>query len=54
MCELQPLFGISQSTLSHHLRTLREAGVVGVQRRGLWAYYYVNDEPLEALRTWLS
>ena len=53
-CELQPLFGISQSTLSHHLRTLREAGVVGVQRRGLWAYYYVNDEPLEALRTWLS
>jgi len=54
VCELQPLFDISQSTLSHHLRTLREAGVVGVQRRGLWAYYYVDDEPLEALRTWLS
>jgi ArsR family transcriptional regulator, arsenate/arsenite/antimonite-responsive transcriptional repressor len=54
VCELQPLFAISQPTLSHHLRKLRDAGVVGVERRGLWAFYYVNEEPLEALRAWLS
>ena len=54
VCELQPLFDISQSTLSHHLKKLREAGIVGVERRGLWAFYYVNPESTEALRKWLS
>lgn len=54
VCELEPLFDISQPTLSHHLRKLREAGVVGVERRGLWAFYYVNEQPLEELRSWLS
>jgi ArsR family transcriptional regulator, arsenate/arsenite/antimonite-responsive transcriptional repressor len=37
VCELVPLFEISQPTLSHHLRTLREAGIVDSERRGLWA-----------------
>lgn len=54
VCELQPLFDISQSTLSHHLKKLRDAGVVGVERRGLWAYYYVHPESLKELRAWLS
>jgi ArsR family transcriptional regulator len=54
VCELQPLFDISQPTLSHHLKTLREAGVVGVERRGLWAYYYVEPDSLEVLESWLS
>jgi ArsR family transcriptional regulator len=54
VCELVPLFDISQPTLSSHLRKLREAGIVGVERRGLWAYYYVLPERLEALRSWLS
>jgi ArsR family transcriptional regulator, arsenate/arsenite/antimonite-responsive transcriptional repressor len=54
VCELQPLFDISQSTLSEHLKKLRDAGVVGVKRRGLWAYYYVNPEALEQLSAWLS
>jgi ArsR family transcriptional regulator len=54
VCELQPLFDISQPTLSSHLRRLREAGIVGVQRRGLWAYYYVLPDRLEAMRSWLS
>ncbi len=53
VCELQPLFEISQPTLSHHLRTLREAGIVGVERRGLWAYYYVLPETTEELSAWL-
>src|SRR5947199_5498366 len=37
VCELQPLFDIKQSTLSEHLKKLRDAGIVGVERRGLWA-----------------
>ncbi len=54
VCELQPLFDISQPTLSHHLKKLRDAGVVGVERRGLWAFYYVNPSSLEVLDRWLS
>ena len=54
VCELVPLFDISQPTLSHHLKTLREAGVVDSERRGLWAYYYVIPEALEDLSAWLS
>ena len=54
VCELVPLFDISQPTLSHHLRKLREAGIVGVERRGLWAYYYVHPEAIEELHAWLS
>ena len=53
VCELQPLFAIKQSTLSEHLKKLREAGIVGVERRGLWAYYYVTPEGLEELSAWL-
>jgi ArsR family transcriptional regulator, arsenate/arsenite/antimonite-responsive transcriptional repressor len=54
VCELVPLFDLSQPTVSHHLKVLREAGIVGSERRGLWAYYYVNPEALEELSTWLS
>jgi ArsR family transcriptional regulator len=54
VCELVPLFDVSQPTLSHHLRRLRDAGIVGVERRGLFAYYYVNPEPLKELSAWLS
>ena len=54
VCELQPLFDISQSTLSEHLKKLRDAGIVGVERRGLWAYYYVQPEATEDLKTWLT
>ncbi|HEX8122949.1 MAG TPA: metalloregulator ArsR/SmtB family transcription factor [Solirubrobacteraceae bacterium] len=54
VCELVPLFDISQPTLSHHLKKLRDAGIVGVERRGLWAYYYVNPKSLEVLHAWLS
>ena len=54
VCELVPLFDIAQNTLSHHLKKLREAGVVGVERRGLWAYYHVLPEAMKELSEWLS
>jgi ArsR family transcriptional regulator len=54
VCELVPLFDLSQPTVSHHLKVLREAGLVDCERRGLWAYYYVTPEALEELSVWLS
>ena len=54
VCELVPLFELSQPTVSHHLKKLRDAGIVGSERRGLWAYYYVEPEALEELSTWLT
>jgi ArsR family transcriptional regulator, arsenate/arsenite/antimonite-responsive transcriptional repressor len=54
VCELVPLFDLSQPTVSHHLKVLRDAGIVGSERRGLWAYYYVEDAALEELDAWLS
>jgi ArsR family transcriptional regulator len=54
VCELVPLFDISQPTLSHHLKKLRAAGLVDCERRGLWAYYYVLPEALAELSGWLT
>jgi ArsR family transcriptional regulator, arsenate/arsenite/antimonite-responsive transcriptional repressor len=54
VCELVPLFDLSQPTVSHHLKVLRRAGVVGFEREGLWAYYYVIPDALEELSAWLS
>ena len=54
VCELVPLFDVGQSTLSHHLKKLREAGIVDAERRGLWAYSSVRPDALEELARWLS
>lgn len=54
VCELTPLFDVGQPTVSHHLRVLRQAGIVDSERRGLWAYYYVLPEALGDLRAWLG
>ncbi len=54
VCELVPLFDLSQPTVSHHLKVLREAGIVGSERNGLWAYYYVEPGAVEELSSWLS
>jgi ArsR family transcriptional regulator len=54
VCELVPLFDIEQPTLSHHLKKLRDAGIVDSERRGLWAYYYVLPDALAELSAWLS
>jgi ArsR family transcriptional regulator, arsenate/arsenite/antimonite-responsive transcriptional repressor len=54
VCELVPLFDLSQPTVSHHLKVLREAGIVGSERQGLWAYYFVIPDALKELSGWLS
>jgi ArsR family transcriptional regulator, arsenate/arsenite/antimonite-responsive transcriptional repressor len=54
VCELVPLFDVSQPTVSHHLKILRDAGIVDSERRGLWAYYYVRAGALDAIAGWLG
>ena len=54
VCELVPLFDLAQPTVSHHLKVLRQAGIVGSERQGLWAYYYVIPDSLNELSAWLT
>ena len=49
-----PLFVVSQPTVSHHLKVLREAGLIASEKRGLWSYYYVLPDGLDALASWIS
>lgn len=44
---------LAQPTVSHHLKVLREAGLVKTEKRGLWVHYSLNREKLEVLRSWL-
>lgn len=50
VCNLTERFDLSQPTISHHLKILREAGLVESSRRGTWAYYRLVPESIEALR----
>jgi ArsR family transcriptional regulator len=54
VCHLIEPLGLSQPTVSHHLKVLREAGLVERERRGSWAYYRVIPEPLALLSELLS
>jgi ArsR family transcriptional regulator, arsenate/arsenite/antimonite-responsive transcriptional repressor len=54
VCELIPLFEVGQSTVSHHLKVLRQAGLVDSERRGLWAYYYVVPNALAEFGAWVA
>jgi ArsR family transcriptional regulator len=51
VCDLNAAFDLSQPTISHHLKVLREAGLVEATRRGTWAFYRVVPETLDALAT---
>jgi ArsR family transcriptional regulator len=50
VCNLTETFDLSQPTISHHLKILREAGLVESSRRGTWAYYRLVPEAIAALR----
>ncbi len=49
-CELEDPLGLAQPTVSHHLRILREAGLVVGERRGRWVHYSVVPERLAEIR----
>ncbi len=51
VCEIQNHFeAIPQNLLSHHLRVLKEAGLVSAEKRGRWVYYHLNRQRLKELR----
>ncbi len=54
VCEIEAAFDLGQPTISHHLKILREAGVVTVERRGTWAYYAVARPAVKELVSDLS
>lgn len=47
VCELTPAVGLSQPTVSHHLKKLVQAGLLQREQRGVWAYYSLDREGLE-------
>lgn len=53
VCEITPAFELSSGTISHHLKLLREAGLVGSERRGTYVYYWIEHAALDALGTLL-
>lgn len=53
-CELLPLFDMTQPALAKHLKVLVGAGLLHTERRGLWAYHWINPDALEELTAWLS
>ena len=54
VCVLTDELDLSQPTVSHHLRILREAGLVDATRRGTWAFYRLVPEALDELRAALG
>jgi ArsR family transcriptional regulator, arsenate/arsenite/antimonite-responsive transcriptional repressor len=50
VCDLEAALPVKQPTVSHHLRLLREAGLIDCERRGLWAYYFIRKDALQAMR----
>ena len=54
VCDLTPAFTLSGPTISHHLKTLREAGLVAAERRGTWVYYRPQRAVLRQLAALLT
>jgi ArsR family transcriptional regulator len=54
VCDLNAAFDLSQPTISHHLKVLRDAGIVQSSRRGTWAYYRLVPEAVRELRQTLG
>ena len=50
VCDLDAAVPVKQPTVSHHLKLLREAGLVSSEKHGVWAYYRVRRDALAALR----
>jgi ArsR family transcriptional regulator len=50
-CEFVPALGLSQATVSHHLKKLTDVGLLEREQRGKWAYFSLNTEALERLES---
>jgi ArsR family transcriptional regulator, arsenate/arsenite/antimonite-responsive transcriptional repressor len=54
VCELATAFDLTQPTISHHLKVLREAGIIASERRGTWVYYRLEPAALERIAALLA
>lgn len=54
VCDIESQFTLSQPTISHHLKILREAGLVRAEQRGLWSFYTLRAEMLAPLAALLG
>jgi len=54
VCDLTDAFDLSGPTISHHLRVLREAGLVDCERRATWVYYWIKPEAMRQLSALLE
>ncbi|MEU7384256.1 MULTISPECIES: metalloregulator ArsR/SmtB family transcription factor [unclassified Streptomyces] len=54
VCDLTPAFDLSQPTISHHLKLLRQAGLIDCERRGTWVYYWALPATLDRLAAFLK
>ncbi|MEU6446016.1 metalloregulator ArsR/SmtB family transcription factor [Streptomyces sp. NPDC046979] len=54
VCDLTPAFDLSQPTISHHLKLLRQAGLIDCERRGTWVYYWLVPEMTDRLASILA
>lgn len=54
VCELNTAFSLTQPTISHHLKVLREAGIIDGERRGTWVYYWLEPAVLERMSALLA
>jgi len=49
VCDLTGTFDLTAPTISHHLKVLRQAGLIDSERRGTWVYYWINPPALQRL-----
>lgn len=54
VCDLTPAFDVTQPTISHHLKVLRDAALIDSERRATWIYYRVRPEALTRLSDLLA
>jgi ArsR family transcriptional regulator len=54
VCELTEAFDLTQPTISHHLKVLREAGIITSERRGTWVYYRLEPAALDRMGALLT
>jgi ArsR family transcriptional regulator, arsenate/arsenite/antimonite-responsive transcriptional repressor len=54
VCDLTDAFDLTQPTISHHLKVLRQAGIIDSERRGTWVYYRLVPAALERMAALLS
>jgi ArsR family transcriptional regulator len=51
VCDITPHFDQNQPTVSHHLKLLRDVGLIATEKRGIWSYYWATEEGEHMLST---